>query len=243
MARINIEEIRTALKADKWTLISETYKNLDTNLEFKCDKGHIVIAPWKKIRENRICPTCMRERLKTKEFKNTKKKKGEYRILALDQATHTSGYAIFSNKNLIDYGAFEATGLTDIERSVQIKQWMLSLIDQFQIDFVGIEGIQYQTAAGVTTFETLARLQGVLAATCLEEKISYKIVPTNTWRTYCGVKGRTRPDRKRSMQRLVKEWFNLTPTDDEADAIGIGKYFCDLQTPKVEIIDWEAGEQ
>ena len=242
MARISIDEIRNSISADGWTLISETYQNLDSNLEFKCNKGHIVISPWKKIRENRICPTCMRERLKTKEFKNTKKKKGEYRILALDQATHISGYAIFSNKNLIDYGTFEATGANDIERSIQVKQWMIALIDQFQIDFVGIEGIQYQTAAGVTTFETLARLQGILAATCYEEKISYKIASTNTWRAHCGVQGRTRPDKKRSMQRLVQEWFKIKPTEDEADAIGIGKYFCDIQTPKVEIIDWEAAE-
>jgi rubredoxin len=84
MARINIDSIKAILAEDKWTLISDSYKNLDTNLEFKCNKGHVVIAPWKKIRDNRICPTCMRERLKTKEFKNTKKKKGEYRILALD---------------------------------------------------------------------------------------------------------------------------------------------------------------
>lgn len=242
MARISIDEIKNDISADGWILISDTYQNLDSNLEFKCNKGHTVIAPWKKIRENRICPTCMRERLKTKEFKNTKKKKSEYRILALDQATHISGYAVFNNKNLIEYGTFEATGENDIERSVQVKQWLISLIDQFEIDFVGLEGIQYQTAAGVTTFETLARLQGILAATCYEEKIPYKIAPTNTWRLHCGVKGRTRPDRKRSMQRLVKEWFNLTPTEDEADAIGIGKYFSDIQSPKVEIIDWEAAE-
>ena len=242
MARISIDEIKNSLSTDGWSLISETYKNLDSNLEYKCNKGHTVIAPWKKIRENRICPTCMRERLKTKEFKNTKKKKSEYRILALDQATHISGYAVFNNKNLIEYGTFEATGENDIERSVQVKQWLISLIDQFEIDFVGLEGIQYQTAAGVTTFETLARLQCILAATCYEEKIPYKIAPTNTWRLHCGVKGRTRPDRKRSMQRLIKEWFNLTPTEDEADAIGIGKYFSDIQSPKVEIIDWEAAE-
>ena len=117
---------------------------------------------------------------------------------------------------------------------------MISLIDQFQIDFVGIEGIQYQTAAGVTTFETLARLQGILAAACYEEKVSYKIASTNTWRAHCGVQGRTRPDKKRSMQRLVQEWFKIKPTEDEADAIGIGKYFCDIQAPKVEIVDWEA---
>lgn len=242
MARISIDEIRNIISADGWILVSEKYQNLDSNLEFKCNKGHIVISPWKKIRENRICPTCMRERLKTKEFKNYKKKKGEYRILALDQATHISGYAVFNNKNLIEYGTFEATGENDIERSVQVKQWMVSLIDQFEIDFVGLEGIQYQTAAGVTTFETLARLQGILAATCYEEKVSYKIASTNTWRAHCGVQGRSRPDKKRSMQRLVQEWFKIKPTEDEADAIGIGKYFCDIQTPKVEIIDWEAAE-
>ena len=181
----------------------------------------------------------MRERLKTKEFKNTKKKKGDYRVLALDQATRVSGYAIYNNKELIDYGSFEAIGDTDIERSLQVKQWLISLIDQFQIDFVGLEGIQYQTQAGVTTFEVLARLQGVLMVTCLEEKIPCRAVHTQTWRLHCGVKGRSRTDRKRSMQLLVKQWFDIQPSEDECDAIGIGKYFSDTMAPKVEIVDWE----
>lgn len=239
MARISIDEIRKCIAPDGWKLISETYQNLDSNLEFRCDRGHTVIAPYKKIRENRICPTCMREQLKTKEFRNTKKKKDEYRILAIDQATHISGYAVFNNKNLIDYGTFEATGENDIERAVQVKQWLVSMIDQFQVDFVGLEGIQYQKEVGVTTFETLARLQGILAATCVEERVSYKIVPTNTWRNHCGVKGKTRPDRKRSMQLLAQEWYGLRPSEDEADAFGIGKYFCDTQSRQVEIVDWE----
>jgi len=29
------------------------------------------------------------------------------------------------------------------------------------------------------------------------------------------------------------------PTEDECDAIGIGKYYCDNQMPKVEVINWE----
>ena len=240
MARISIDEIQQVVSTDGWKLISDTYKNLDTNLEFQCAAGHTVMAPYKKIRDSRVCPICMRERLKSKEFHNTKKKKDEYRILAVDQATHVSGYAVFSNKDLIDYGTFKTTVEDQIERCIQVKQWMISLIDQYEIDFVGLEGIQYQTAAGVTTFEALARLQGILAATCVEEKVKYKIVNTNTWRDHCGVKGKTRPDKKRSMQRLVNEWFGINVKDDIADAIGIGKYFCDLQTPKVEIIDWEA---
>ena len=41
------------------------------------------------------------------------------------------------------------------------------------------------------------------------------------------------------MQLLVKEWFDITITDDEADAIGIGKYISDVNFKKVEIINWE----
>ena len=239
MAKISIEEIQQVISADGWTLISDTYKNLDSNLEFRCAAGHAVVAPYKKIRQQRICPTCMREHLKTKEFKNQKKKQGDYRILALDQATHVSGYAVFNNKNLIAYGSFTAAGRTDIERAVDVKHWMISLIDQYEVDFIGLEGIQYQSTIGVTAFESLARLQGVLAATCIEEKIPYKIIHSNTWRERCGVKGKTRPDRKRSMQRLVKEWFGLDLTEDECDAVGIAKYCSDTQTPKVEVVDWE----
>ena len=84
MARISIDEIKSSLSAKGWTLVSEKYINLDSNLEYKCDKGHVVVAPWKQIRKDRICPICMRERLKTKEFRNTKKKSNEFRILAID---------------------------------------------------------------------------------------------------------------------------------------------------------------
>lgn len=242
MSRIDINEIRDQLYKEGWELISDSYTNLNTNLEYKCNKGHTVVAPWKQIRDRRICPTCMRESLKIKEFKNVKKKKDEYRVLALDQATHTSGYSLFSNKNLVDYGTFEAFGENDIERCAHVKEWMESLIHTYQIDFIGIEGIQYQTNSGVTTFETLARLQGILMECCYELKVPYGIAHTATWREHCGVKGKTRVDRKRSAQLLVKQWYQIMPTEDECDAICIGKYFSDQRVPKVEIVDWENGE-
>ena len=241
MARISIDEIRESLSADGWTLISEKYVNLDSNLDYKCDKGHIVSAPWKQIRKERICPICMRERLKVKEFRGKKKKSGEFRVLALDQATHYTGYAVFSNRNLIDYGTFVAKGATEIERCAQVKQWMISLIEQYEIDFVGLEQIQLDVQKSAPTFEALAHLQGILMLTCLEEHIPCKAAHISTWRAHCGVKGKTRPDVKRSMQLIVKKWFGIMPTDDEADSIGIGMYFADVMAPKVEVIDWENG--
>lgn len=76
-------------------------------------------------------------------------------------------------------------------------------------------------------------------ATCTEQKADYVIVPPATWRSHCGVKGRARADRKRSMQMRVKEWFDISVSDDVADAIGIGKYISETHKKKVEIFDWE----
>lgn len=112
------------------------------------------------------------------------------------------------------------------------------MIDNWQPDYIGIEGIQYQAQIGVTTFQTLARLQGILMDTCYEANIPYKICPTNTWRTHCGVTGSSRADKKRSIQLKIKDWYGLSLDEDTSDAAGIGKYLADTLAPKVEIVQW-----
>ena len=92
---------------------------------------------------------------------------------------------------------------------------------------------------GVTTFEALARLQGAIMVTCKEMGIPFEIYPTNTWRQGCGVKGRARAEKKRSMQKLAKEWFDVTVTEDEADAIGIGRHTASQFGKTHKIYNWE----
>ena len=125
----------------------------------------------------------------------------------------------------------------------EIKNWLIQIIQQWKPDIVGIEGIQLQQLnnknVGVTTYQTLARLQGILMATCVEQNTTYKVCPPATWRSHCGVKGRTRADRKKSMQMKVKDWFDISVSDDVADAIGIGKYVSDTNIKNVKIFNWE----
>ena len=92
---------------------------------------------------------------------------------------------------------------------------------------------------GVTTYQTLARLQGILMSTCYDRKVDYVICPPATWRSHCGVTGRTRTDKKKSMQMKIKEWFDITVSDDVADAIGIGLYTSKTCKKKIETFDWE----
>lgn len=240
MARIQIDDIRKELEKDGWKLISTEYHNLDENLEFLCDENHHVFAPWKKVRVRRECPVCKANPYKEMKIDCIPKKKGTFRVLALDQATKISGFSLLDNKKLVKYGIYTVPEINDeIERDHQIKQWLISMINNWEVDYVALEGIQYQERFGVTTFETLARLQGILMETLFTLDIPYMVCPTNTWRHHCGVKGRTRSDRKQSMKNLVKEWFDISVTDDCADAIGIGKYASETATPNIETFNWE----
>ena len=239
MARITLDTINEELAEHGWKCISTEYKNLDSELQFNCEEGHLVCAPWKKIRTKRECPVCKNNRYKNIENEIAPKKKNTQRVLALDQATKITGFSIFDDKKLIQYGVFETNLEDEIARDSAIKTWLLSMLDNWKPDFVGIEGIQYEEKFGVTTFETLARLQGILMETLFWEKIPYKVCPTNTWRSHCGVKGKTRVDKKRSMQNIVKKEFDVSVSDDEADAIGIGKYVAETQIRKVQITNWE----
>lgn len=243
MSKIKLEDIRKAAIEQGWNVISEEYKNLDTEMVFKCDEGHQVYAPYKKIRDKWECPICKKNKYNNFEEKIIPKNKTIQRTIGLDQATHITGYSIFDGKELIYAGTFEATAEDEIIRDLEIRNWLIQIIQNWKPDIIGIEDIQLQQfnskMVGVTTYRTLARLQGILMAACEEQGINYTICPPATWRAHCEVKGRTRSDKKRSMQNKVKEWFDISVSDDVADAIGIGKFISDTQKKKVEVFDWE----
>lgn len=244
MAKIKLEDIINELATEGWKVISEEYTNLDTEMTFECPEGHRVFTSWKKLRSKRECPLCKKNIFVKMDNEILTKPKGAKRILALDQASKVTGFAIFDNGELVKYGKFEAHFEDDIERFSTMKEWLVSMINNWHPDHIAIEGIQFQEQGGehrmgVTVFQTLARLQGILMLTCHEAKIPYTICPTNTWRHECGVKGRSRADKKRSMQLIVKEKYGVTISDDEADAIGIGIYMTGRHQRNTEITNWE----
>ena len=224
-------------------LLSEEYKNLDSELVFRCNEDHKIYLPYRKVRNKWECPICKQNQYNNFSNEIIPKKKSTQRTVGLDQATHITGYSIFDDGELIYAGTFEAAAEDEISRDIEIRNWLIQLIQNWKPDIIAIEGIQLQQfnnkTIGVTTYQTLARLQGILMAACCEQKVEYTIVPPATWRAHCQVKGRTRADKKRSMQMKIKEWFDITVSDDVADAIGIGKYTNDKHKKKVEIFDWE----
>ena len=88
------------------------------------------------------------------------RKKG-FRVLGLDQATITSGWAIFDDKDLIKYGKYTTNGLHSTERIAQTKGFVASLIQKWKPSLVALEDIQlqkYGNGEGVLVFKKLAHL-------------------------------------------------------------------------------------
>ena len=205
-------------------------------MKFQCPQGHIVESTWSKLRNRRICPTCIANlKAPIQQMPSKAKKEGVYRVLALDQSSHKTGYSIFDGKELIGHGVFETTKINPFERLFELQTWLNSMIANWKPDMAGIEEVQYNPNINSSSdqvhahdiFKLLAQVMGVVIITTMQAKCTIKTVLIQTWRHHCGVRGSKRIDQKRSAQMLVKQWYGLEVTDDESDAICIGKYFAE----------------
>lgn len=243
MAKFHIEDLKKEASMLNWTLLSDEYTNLDTELKYRCPNNHEVTLSYRIWRSDKSCPVCVASQYKPVENKIAPKAGVKKRVLALDDATYDTGWAIFDDGNLIKYGLFSTKQATEVERIHTIKDWLVNMIAIWKPDFVVIEDIQLQERStggdtpNLTTYKVLAHLQGVLQNTLYENKVPFEAVYASVWRKSCDIKGRYRADQKRNAQIQVKKWYNIDVTNDEADAICIGRYYNKKTTPS--IIVWE----
>lgn len=227
-SKIKIDEVKTEVEAHGWKLISSTYVNLKTPLELECPEGHQVDIAFEDIRKLQVleCPICSRQSVKKLKEKVSKKK--GYRILALDQSTHITGWALFEENTLISFGKWESKAERTTARISEIKHWLEYQIETFKADECVLEGIQLQKFGqgdeAVLTFEKLAHLQGVLKNYLYENGIPFKVVPVATWRNFSNIKGKSRTERKKSAQMKIEELYGVSASVDCAEAILIGKW-------------------
>lgn len=145
-------------------------------------------------------------------------------LLALDQASRTTGYAIFNGDKLIKYGHWTFNDEDIGDRLKQLRAIILSIINEFQIDQIAFEDIQLQAGVGnnVATHKTLAEVFGIIHELSCELNIPYNVVHSQSWKSTCEIKGKTRPEQKRNAQLFIEQQYGIKPTQDESDAICIG---------------------
>ena len=159
------------------------------------------------------------------------------RTLALDQASRITGWAVFDDGELYNYGKFTATQTDVGDRLHFIRKEVLGLIDKFDIEEVVFEDIQLQNNVvnNVATFKALAEVFGVLHELFVDLKMPRTAVLSTVWKSSLGIKGKDRTAQKKAAQDWVVKTYNIKPTQDECDAIRIGAHYT---KNKVETFDW-----
>ena len=148
------------------------------------------------------------------------------RLLALDQASRTSGYAVFDEDELITYGTFTYDDDDIGIRLHKIRNKVQGLIELYSIDYVVFEDIQLQgnVANNVQTFKTLAEVFGVIYELVTDLGLVHDAVLSSSWKSTLGIKGRTRPEQKKNAQEYVINTYGVRPSQDASDAICIGAH-------------------
>ena len=148
------------------------------------------------------------------------------RLLALDQASKVTGWAIFEDGELKSYGKISLDDPNTDTRLVQLRQDIQTLVADYNIDEVIFEDIQQQNnvANNVQTFKVLAEVYGVVSELLQEIQIPHSTVLAASWKSTLGIKGRTRAEQKKNAQLYVEQNYGIHVIQDIADAVCIGTH-------------------
>ena len=149
------------------------------------------------------------------------------KILALDQSTQITGYAVFDNTDLYKHGVIDLHKEKDAWERMQImRQKVDLLVKENKPKVVVLEDVAMQRDPQALI--KLGRLQGLLMASALSRNIPVRLYLPASWRKILGIKqgaGIKRPELKAQAMQIIRDVYGLEPTEDEAEAICIGLSF------------------
>lgn len=151
------------------------------------------------------------------------------KLLALDQSSRITGWAVFADGVLLEHGKFDAENAgSDVgKRLTYIRNKVSELIRKHEIQHIALEEIQLQNTVGnnVVTYKKLAYVQAVIIELLNTLNLPYTIVASSSWKSTLDIKGRARAEQKRNAQAYVNTTYGIKATQDECDAICIGIHY------------------
>jgi len=163
------------------------------------------------------------------------------KLLALDQSSRTTGWAVFNDKDLIKYGHFTINDDDVGVRLQQIRGKIQNLIDEYEINEIAFEDIQLQGTNNVKVFKILAEVFGVIYELATELQIPNTAILASTWRS--GLKlndASKRSSQKQHAKDYIFKTYSIKPTEDECDAICIGAYMTGKPAAaSKDVFNWE----
>lgn len=165
-------------------------------------------------------------------------------ILSIDASTKSTGWSVFSDKALTDYGCITSASTDLIKRIHKMVDELQLIIKKYNVKKIILEEVRPESgdigSQNIKTHRALMWLQGALAIMAHDEcgDPEFIYMYPSEWRKNCGIKtgsGIKRETLKQKDIEFVKNKFNIVVNDDIADAIGIGYAY--LNPFKKEIVD------
>ena len=146
------------------------------------------------------------------------------RILAFDQSTNLTGWAVFDDDKYVDSGVIDRHAIKDIDKRVAVMGLdICKKIKEYKPDAVIIEGIQKQSNTRTVIY--LARLQGCVILYCASKGIDLKILHPSEWRrvlSYNQGPKIKREELKQQSRDYIKDVLGLSiKSEDEVEAVCI----------------------
>lgn len=147
------------------------------------------------------------------------------KVLALDQSTRVSGYAVFDNGEYIHSGVVDMSKskLETDERSFEMAKSLWKVIKQYKPDHLILEETQQQS--NVKTVIILSRLQGMIIGYAEAHGVKVHILQPSRWRkalNYSQGSKVKRAELKQQSLDYVKENLGMDLIEDEAESCCIG---------------------
>lgn len=145
------------------------------------------------------------------------------KIIAFDQATKVTGYAVITDGQLSRHGTINVKASLDIlSRMFMMTRMIRDLIYEERPDAVFFEGVE--AVRNERTMICLANLQGMCLYGVHEAGYVASTLDVTAWRHSLGFavgRGVKRADNKAEAVRYVRDTYGVECGDDEAEAICI----------------------
>ena len=156
-------------------------------------------------------------------------------IMSFDLSTSCSGYGVFKDGELIDYGAIRPVGDDWRDRIMDETMKIAALFRQYKPDKVYAEEVPLPP--GAFTLQKLGAVQGMFLSLCAGFRLKPTFLLPNEWRREIGIYDGTREGLKRDVLKekavhmanekfgLDLKWVKLGSKkndDDIAEALLIG---------------------
>ena len=166
-------------------------------------------------------------------------------ILSIDASTKSSGWAVYEETSLKDYGCITASSTDLFKRIHKMVDELDVIIAKYAVQKIILEEVrpdEIGSRSNLATHKALMFLQGAIAMMVHDKysKITIEYLYPSEWRKCCKIKtgrGIVRETVKQRDIRFVEETFGIKVNDDIADAIGLG-YAHLHPSEQEEMITW-----